>query len=173
MKRLAWFVLLALLAFSFLAAFPLSAGQRIEGLWLVEKEEAHIKIERCGDQLCARIVWMKESNDEKGNPRRDIRNPDEEHRDRPMLGMNLLKDVPAEPNGNGVWSGGRIYDPQRGRYYRCTIRLDEPNRLRLRGYLGISLLGRTTRWTRISPGESPAPRGVPSSRKGEAQECRG
>jgi hypothetical protein len=113
---------------------------------------------------------MKEPNDEKGNPRRDIHNSDEDLRDRPILGMNLLKEVPAEPNCNGVWSGGRIYDPQRGRYYRCTIRLDEPNRLRLRGYLGISLLGRTVRWSRISSGESPALGGVPSSRKGEVPE---
>jgi uncharacterized protein (DUF2147 family) len=128
-------------------ASPAAAGS-IEGLWLVENKEAHIRVEQCGENLCARIVWMKEPTDETGRPRLDVNNPDKSLRNRPILGIDLLKEVPAEPDADGLWSG-RIYDPERGRYFRCTLRLDGPDHLRLRGYLGISLLGRTTRWTRI------------------------
>jgi uncharacterized protein (DUF2147 family) len=132
----------------------------IEGLWLVENKEAHIRVERCGENLCARIVWMKHPTDERGQPRLDVNNPDRSLRDRPILGINLLKEVPAEPVEDGVWSRGRIYDPQRGRYYRCSLWLDGPDQLRLRGYVRISLLGRTTRWTRIPERESTSrPRG--------------
>jgi uncharacterized protein (DUF2147 family) len=92
---------------------------------------------------------MKPPTGERGQPRLDVNNPDKSLRDRPILGMNLLKDVPAEPGEDGAWSRGRIYDPQRGRYYRCRLWLDGPHHLRLKGYLGITLLGRTTRWTRI------------------------
>jgi uncharacterized protein (DUF2147 family) len=91
---------------------------------------------------------MKPPTGERGQ-RLDVNNQDKSLRDRPILGMNLLKDVPAEPCEDGAWSRGRIYDPQRGRYYRCRLWLDGPDQLRLKGYLGITLLGRTTRWTRI------------------------
>jgi uncharacterized protein (DUF2147 family) len=139
-----------LLAFSLISrGGPLATAGSIEGLWLVENQQSYIRVERCGENLCARIVWMKDPTDETGQPRLDLNNPDTSLRGRPIQGMNLLKEVPAEPDEDGLWSGGRIYDPRRGRYYRCTLWLDGPDRLRLRGYLGISLLGRTTRWTRI------------------------
>ena len=48
----------------------------------------------------------------------------------------------------GAWKGGRIYDPETGKTYRCGIKLGDDDRLRLRGFLGISLLGRTTVWVR-------------------------
>src|SRR5262245_52875816 len=99
-------------------ASPAASGS-IEGLWLVENKEAHIRVERCGENLCARIVWMKDPTDEKGRPPLDVNNPDKSLRNRPILGINLLKEVPAEPDADGLWSG-RIYDPQRGKYYGCA-----------------------------------------------------
>jgi uncharacterized protein (DUF2147 family) len=51
--------------------------------------------------------------------------------------------------GDGAWSDGTIYDPSSGRTYRCELRLDGDDRLRLRGYVGVSWLGRTTRWVRV------------------------
>lgn len=47
------------------------------------------------------------------------------------------------------WSGGRITDPKNGRTYRLKARLDGPNRLRLRGFIGVSALGRTQTWERV------------------------
>ena len=46
------------------------------------------------------------------------------------------------------FSGGRIVDPQANKEYRATMTLDGPDRLRVRGYIGIPALGRTQVWTR-------------------------
>jgi uncharacterized protein (DUF2147 family) len=77
-----------------------------------------------------------------------------------VLGLEVLRGLrPAE----GGWSGGTIYDPSSGRTYRCEARLDGADRLRLRGYVGVTWLGRTTRWVRVGSedrqcAESGAPR---------------
>jgi uncharacterized protein (DUF2147 family) len=50
--------------------------------------------------------------------------------------------------GDNLWEDGTIYDPENGKTYRCKITLESPNRLNVRGFVGISLFGRTTVWTR-------------------------
>jgi uncharacterized protein (DUF2147 family) len=52
-----------------------------------------------------------------------------------------------------VWRGGVIYDPASGNTYSCQARLDGADRLELRGYVGIPLLGRTTYWLRVGAEE--------------------
>ena len=51
-------------------------------------------------------------------------------------------------DGDGRWSGGRIYDPNSGKTYKATIRQVDANTIKLRGYIGISLFGRSDTWTR-------------------------
>jgi uncharacterized protein (DUF2147 family) len=50
---------------------------------------------------------------------------------------------------DGTWTDGSIYDPASGYTYRCQLSLDGNDRLRLRGYVGVPLIGRTTTWTRV------------------------
>ncbi|MFZ5907440.1 MAG: DUF2147 domain-containing protein [Nitrospirota bacterium] len=50
-------------------------------------------------------------------------------------------------SGEDQWEGGKIYDPQNGKTYSCKIKL-EGQKLRVRGFIGFSLLGRTAVWTR-------------------------
>ncbi len=67
---------------------------------------------------------------------------------RPVLGMTILRGVRAE--GDGSWGGGDILDPQSGKTYRVRLTLrDGGQRLRVRGYIGIPLLGRTQTWIRV------------------------
>ena len=49
--------------------------------------------------------------------------------------------------GDGTWEAGKIYDPKNGKTYSCKMRLDGEN-LKIRGFIGISLFGRTTVWSR-------------------------
>jgi uncharacterized protein (DUF2147 family) len=66
---------------------------------------------------------------------------------RPMLGMTIMRGLRVD---DGVWSGGTIVDPESGDIYRCTAKaLPDGRHLELRGYVGISLFGRTETWTRI------------------------
>jgi len=127
------------------------SAEGIVGTWLVENEEARIEIAPCGDELCGTIVWMRFPETEDGVVKRDVHNPDESMRDRTIVGLTILTGVPRTPDEEGVFRGGSIYDPQRGRAYGCTVRQESGQVLRVRAFLGISLLGRTTRWTRVDP----------------------
>jgi uncharacterized protein (DUF2147 family) len=64
---------------------------------------------------------------------------------KPILGLVILKGL--EKNGK-EWNNGKILDPKNGKYYKCYITLDNENKLKLRGYIGISLIGRTEYWYR-------------------------
>jgi uncharacterized protein (DUF2147 family) len=144
-----WVALCCALALPAFAADPV-------GLWLVENEEAHIEIRRCGDELCGTIAWMKEPQTEDGRTKTDIYNPDESLRDRPIVGLTILTGLPSAPDEEGVRDGGKIYDPQRGQSFKCTLRMESDDAIELHAYLGIPLLGRTTRWTRL-PSDDPPP----------------
>ncbi len=50
--------------------------------------------------------------------------------------------------GGNAYTGGRLYDPEKGKTYSGKITLVSPKQLDLRGYIGISLIGRTSKWTR-------------------------
>jgi uncharacterized protein (DUF2147 family) len=65
----------------------------------------------------------------------------------PVLGLEVLRDM--RPDG-GEWSGGTIIDPSTGKVYRCHMRLSPDGRiLHVRGFIGISLLGRSQTWERL------------------------
>lgn len=66
-------------------------------------------------------------------------------KDQPILGMDILTGLKKKKN---EWSGGKILDPKNGKEYKCYIKLVDKNTLKLRGYIGISLLGRTAVWKR-------------------------
>jgi uncharacterized protein (DUF2147 family) len=122
------------------------AAADITGIWLVESGEARIELAPCGDGLCGTVVWMREPFDEDGNEKRDIFNPDESLRGRKVVGLRIME-VHRKP-GKLSWKG-RIYDANKGNTYRCTLESQSENLLKFRGYIGISLFGRTSYWTRV------------------------
>ncbi len=63
----------------------------------------------------------------------------------PILGMNILSGLTKQDD---EWSGGKILDPKNGKEYKCYIKLEGKNKLKIRGYIGFSLIGRTTYWIR-------------------------
>jgi len=62
-----------------------------------------------------------------------------------VVGMEILWGL--EKDGN-EWNGGEVLDPENGKVYDCYIELVEPDKLKLRGFIGFSLLGRTQYWYR-------------------------
>jgi len=120
-----------------------------EGRWYAEGGAAQVDIARCQEALCGRVVWLRSPFDENGCPLTDRENPDEALRERSVIGLEILRDLKPAPEVLGSWTGGHIYDPTSGRTYGCNLSLDGPDRIRLRGYLGITLLGRTTTWIRV------------------------
>jgi uncharacterized protein (DUF2147 family) len=119
------------------------------GLWWAEGGFAQVEIRPCGDALCGEVVWLRHPFDAHGCELRDAENPNPALRGRPVVGMQILRDLRASPDDSGEWSGGEIYDPGSGRTYRVALELDGPDRLHVRGYLGIRVLGRTATWLRV------------------------
>lgn len=130
------------------------AGQNdVVGLWKTEGDESKLEFFRCGEKICAKIAWLKEPNytDSKegtiGSPKTDCNNPDPALKNRPLTGLQIMEGF--TPAGDSHWKEGTIYNPEDGKNYHGNLRLVAPDRLELRGYVGIPLFGRThilTRW---------------------------
>lgn len=122
----------------------------VTGVWLNEDEDAHIKIINRDGEYFGNIVWLKEPIDEDtGNPKLDDENPDDELKTRPIMGLELLSGFVFD--GDDEWEDGDIYDPKSGKTYSCYLVFTDKskNRLKVRGFIGVSLLGKTTYWTRV------------------------
>ena len=119
----------------------------IQGVWKTGEGNAMVRIYKNGDKYQGKVVWLKEPIDpETGKPKVDKFHPDEASRTRPVLGLiNVWGFIYQEKN---VWSEGNIYDPKNGNTYSCTIKMINPNTIEVRGFIGVSLIGRTDTWTR-------------------------
>ncbi len=151
--------------FALLAVHPSQAQQGeqaadaavILGHWLTEPRDGIIDITRSADgSYQGRIIGGS------GPGRLDAHNPDPQLRARRLLGQIILQGM--RPASDGSWSGGSIYDPDNGRTYRCRIELLDHDRLKVRGFIGISLLGRSQTWTRYLGTAMEMPAVAPQSR---------
>ncbi len=95
-----------------------------------------------------KIIWLKEPIDpDTGKPKLDKRNPDETKQNVPTLGLVNMHGFTFN-NEDKVWENGSIYDPKNGKEYSCKMEMKDQNNLKVRGYIGVSLIGRTDNWTR-------------------------
>ena len=109
------------------------------GDWIPESKDGKISIYKQGEKYFGKVSAGK--NGEK----KDVNNPDEKLRTQSIIGSVILKDF--EFSGK-YWENGTIYDPNYGKTYSCNIKIKKPNELEIRGFIGISILGRTTVWTK-------------------------
>ena len=73
----------------------------------------------------------------------------DERKDKPVVGMTILRNVKASADDNAVFEGGDILDPNNGKVYRVKLKLiDNGSKLDVRGYIGTPMLGRTQTWVR-------------------------
>ncbi len=118
----------------------------ILGVWKSGEGTGMVQIYKKGDQYFGKVVWLKVANDPDGKPRTDINNPDEKLRTRPLKGLENLRAFVFK--GENTWEEGRIYDPKTGNDYACEMKLVDENTLEVRGFIGVSLFGRTDVWKR-------------------------
>jgi uncharacterized protein (DUF2147 family) len=122
----------------------------IVGTWLNEEGTGQIEIFKIGSSYYGKINWLKEPIDTvTGKPRTDKENPDPALKNKPLLGLVNLKGFVFD--GDDEWEDGTIYDPKNGKTYKCYMKFEDPSKkkLKIRGFIGISLLGRTTYWTPV------------------------
>jgi uncharacterized protein (DUF2147 family) len=148
MKKIILFSLMSIVLCS-MAFVPASAdADKLTGVWEPSNGKVKVKIDKIGDKYYGRIVWLREPIDPlTKKPKVDKNNPDSKLRNTPLKGYRLLKDFTY--SGNNEWSEGTIYDPENGNTYSCTIKMTDENTLDIRGYIGISALGRTDIWKRL------------------------
>lgn len=151
-------ILLTLVVFLALSGAAVAQAQKaddIVGVWKTaetDKGYSHVKIFEDAGEYHGEIIWLLKPNypaDEPdglaGKPKVDRKNPDKNLRNRPILGLRLLDGFEFK---GSEWSSGTVYDPENGKTYKCVMKLDGDT-LNVRGYVGFSLLGRTTEWTRV------------------------
>lgn len=121
----------------------------IIGLWLSEDRDGKVEIyEKENGTFGGCTRWMIVNGIE-NPPLKDAKNPDPAKRNQMQLGMEIMYNFTYK---DGEWRYGKIYDPRSGKTYSAKIKLKEgdKNTLILRGFLGISLFGQSTVWTRIT-----------------------
>ena len=107
-----------------------------KGLWMGEDGLAKMEVAPCGsDVLCAKIVWLRTPNDDKGHPLIDDNNGDARLRNRPIIGLPVAFDMKS--TGANKWQG-IVYDPKRGgSTYTGYLNLLSDGRMKVTGCLGI------------------------------------
>lgn len=122
--------------------------QAFEGVWVSvddvsnqRKSEISLYVE--GGKLygqIARLLLEEDKGKQCAACKGDLKN-------KPIEGLTIIEGL--EWDGS-AWTGGKILDPANGKQYSCTLTLEDDQTLKVRGYLGISLLGRTQTWYKAS-----------------------
>lgn len=116
-----------------------SGQDGIIGEWWTEEKDGRVRFYKHRDGTFRGILtWSK-------NPRPDTENDDPKLRSRSIIGIVLMWDLRYD---DGEYEDGSVYNPEDGNVYRVDAKLVGPDRLEVRGYLGISLFGQTQVWTR-------------------------
>lgn len=138
--------LLTLVMLLFLSSAVWAQSLSPIGIWTNEEGKAKFEIYKCGEKLCGKIVSLKEPL-RNGKPKLDENNPDKKLRTKPLIGLPFMKGF--EYDGDNKWDEGTIYDPESGKTYSCYMKMVSKDKMEVKGYIGISLIGRTQHWTRV------------------------
>lgn len=142
-------ILLALALVLPIMLFAEVTNDRIEGVWFNGEKTSKIEIfETKNGDFAGRIIWLKTPNNEQGVPKVDNKNPDAKLQKRPLMNMVILSGLTID--GKTKYKSGKIYDPKSGKTYSAKAELVNNNTLSLRGFIGVSLVGKTDTWTRTT-----------------------
>lgn len=158
-------VFLLSLAFSVLSAFSFCQNAKktsivqqqnlkveaddIIGVWHPKDSEYKIEMFKIDNEYQGKIVWLKNPNNTKGEPKKDKLNPKRSLRTQTILGMINITDFEFN-DIDDVWEDGLIYDPTTGETMKGTVKFVDSNTLELTGFMGFSLSEVTITWNRVS-----------------------
>jgi uncharacterized protein (DUF2147 family) len=154
MKKIRFALGLAV-AFCLVISSAWAAGpDDIIGKWWNQEKESQIEIYKAEGKYLGKIVYLKESvypaNDPEGmagKTKVDRKNPDVNKRNVSLMDLLILWNFTN--TGDNLWENGFIYDPRNGSTYKCKMTLESPDVLNVKGFIGVSLFGRTNAWTRV------------------------
>ena len=130
----------------------------ITGRWNTEGNESQIEIayDTATQTYTGTIVSIVDALDQNGAPRRDLENPDTAQRNQPIVGLTIMRGFKKKSDASQKYTGGTVYDPKSGKTYKGLITHPSADTLKLRGYIGTPVIGRTAEWTRVKEEISPA-----------------
>lgn len=142
MKKLAAYCI-----FLLFAGIQTGQAQSITGKWKTFDDETGdaksiVEIYEKNGKIYGKIIEILE----KGKEDKTCDKCKGSKKDKPVNGMVIIEGLSKDGD---TWEDGTILDPRNGNVYKCRINLENSDKLKVRGYLGISLLGRTQYWTRI------------------------
>lgn len=135
MKKLIFTLCALFIAFAVAA----QSNDPILGKWENSGKEGRIEIYKKGEKYFGKLYWIKDAS------KKDTKNPDKNLQGRAIQGLEILTNFVKKGD---VYEGGQIYDPKSGKTYSCKM-TPKGDKLEVRGFLGVSLLGRTEVFTRI------------------------
>ena len=127
-------------------------GQTPVGQWKTIDDETGkaksiVEIYEKDGKLYGKVVKLFREPSEEQNPICDDCDEDDPRYNKPVIGMVILEGL--EFDGDDEWEDGEILYPANGEVYDCYITLESEDKLKVRGYIGVSLLGRTQYWYRV------------------------
>lgn len=137
------FFLTILLAVSNIAS---AHADDILGIWRNASGKGYVEIYKENGKYFGKLVWLKKTHDEQGNPYLDTKNPDKQGCTKPLLGLVMLRDFLFDED---EWSGGKVYNPEDGKEYKSYMKLKDPQTLFVRGFIGFSWIGKTLTFARV------------------------
>lgn len=146
MKKL--FFAIFLLCFS-VVSFAQQPGDKISGIWHSIDSDVGLRFEiyKANDTYSGKLLWASTMYEADGKtPKKDFRNPDKNLRNRSRQNIVNITNLVYK---DGEYIDGRLYNPDDGRTYRLKANLISTNELDFRGYVGISLLGKTMKLKRV------------------------
>ena len=139
---------LCLLAISLTVAAAASDKTAYEGHYWNEEKDGIFKLQLTQNGIEGITVWGKE-------PKTDIHNPDPKLRDRSLGGIKFLWGFSYNTKKNR-WEDGKVYDPNTGKTYNAKMSLEKAGSiLKMRGYVGMALFGKTARFERVQADKAP------------------
>jgi uncharacterized protein (DUF2147 family) len=135
---------LFIIALIMVSYFSVNA-QDVVGRWKTIDDETGkaksiIEIYKQGDKYFGKIVKLL------NEPDGICRTCKTKYKNKNIEGLVILKDLEKDDD---EYNDGEIMDPKNGKTYSCYIELESANKLKVRGYIGFSLLGRTQYWYRV------------------------
>jgi uncharacterized protein (DUF2147 family) len=119
----------------------LSPAERIVGVWESEEKNLLIQISKEGGHFVGKMTYYQCATETIMRSRVDVENPDPKLTGRKLLGLKLVEQLSYQ--GNNVWGGGKIYDPNSGHTYDARVQLTNLNTVVVRGYWRFRWLGRS------------------------------
>ncbi len=126
-----------------------AAEDNVFGYW-TEPGGSTIHVERCGNAVCAVVAGVGKA----APSNHDEQNPNTALRSRPLCGLHIGSDFHLESPGK--LEGGSLYDPKNGKTYKGSIEV-QGQTLKLHGYIGVKLFGRSETWSRAAAAAATCP----------------